>query len=239
MYENKLFITDWYNNRVKVIDKNTGATIKVIGKATSPYHSSALGEFNQPFGIAIDAENKFFYVTDAENNRVQKFKLDDYSFVQAFGTQGTGTGNFLRPRGIALDVKNDRLYVTDSWNCRVERFTLSTLEYRDTWGTCGTGPQQFARHNSSWYYSGPEGIVVDQNGIIYISDSYNNRIKRYNYKGSELGTIATTGTTTASVHIPMGLTIDQSGYLYVADAWDHRIQKFDIRTTGSPLVRVF
>lgn len=32
VYENKLFVTDWYNNRVKVVNKNTGAVIKIIGK---------------------------------------------------------------------------------------------------------------------------------------------------------------------------------------------------------------
>jgi len=32
VYENKLFVTDWYNHRVKVVNKNTGEVIKIIGK---------------------------------------------------------------------------------------------------------------------------------------------------------------------------------------------------------------
>lgn len=36
--------------------------------------------------IVIDEKNKFFYVTDLNNDRVQKFNLETYAFVAKLGT---------------------------------------------------------------------------------------------------------------------------------------------------------
>jgi len=51
---------------------------------------SAPGEFNQPIGVALDDEGNV-YVSDAGNNRIQKFTADG-AFIVEWGTAGNGQG---------------------------------------------------------------------------------------------------------------------------------------------------
>ena len=106
-------------------------------------------------------------------------------------------------------MENNRLYVSDYY-CRVQRFELSTLEYRDSFGgtTCGNKNDQFTRHNGY----GPESIVVDSSGDVYVADTWNNRIQKFTYKGEFIKNIAnygTNGSADKDVSWPMGLFIDK------------------------------
>ena len=58
---------------------------KVIGK-----EGCQPGEFREPIGIAIDSEG-FIYVTDAGNNRIQKFSKDG-KFIKTWGSKGSNSG---------------------------------------------------------------------------------------------------------------------------------------------------
>ena len=61
-----VYISDFWNNRI-VVFCTTGEFVTSIGK-----EGSNPGEFDQPAGIAIDADG-FVYVCDQRNNRVQVF----------------------------------------------------------------------------------------------------------------------------------------------------------------------
>src|SRR5207245_2171411 len=60
---------------------------------------SALGQFNSPFGVAIDASNTLF-VVDQLNNRVQRFAADGTA-LSAWGTAGAAAGDLRTPFGVA------------------------------------------------------------------------------------------------------------------------------------------
>ena len=76
------------------------------------------GQFNNPYGIAFDANNHV-YVADHNNHRVQKFD----KFMLSFGTRGSNNGQLNRPLGIT--VLNNKVYVTKSWGGkRVSVFQL-------------------------------------------------------------------------------------------------------------------
>jgi DNA-binding beta-propeller fold protein YncE len=64
------------------------------------------GQFNEPWGIAVDNIGNV-YVTDYENNRVQKFSSSGH-YVSKWGSPGSGNGQFNGPRGIAVD-SNDNI----------------------------------------------------------------------------------------------------------------------------------
>ncbi|MBA4385645.1 MAG: hypothetical protein C0410_12980 [Anaerolinea sp.] len=79
----------------------------------------------------------------------------------------------------------------------------------------------------------PRNLVVGKDGIIYIVDSGNSRVVKYNTQGELLttwGTLTPNGQTPAnpgSFNEPWGIALDQNGNVLVADTWNHRIQKFD------------
>ncbi len=98
------------------------------------------GEFDDPSGLAYDAENDLLYVADSDNNRIQIFEIvdgntcpsgtqeivDGVCYVDEFGSFGTGDGQLDSPEGIALDSANDLLYVADSKNDRIQVFELNS-----------------------------------------------------------------------------------------------------------------
>jgi DNA-binding beta-propeller fold protein YncE len=55
------------------------------------------GEFDHPIDIAVDGAG-YVYVTEIDNNRVQKF-MSDGTFVKRWGTNGARDEEFFYPRG--------------------------------------------------------------------------------------------------------------------------------------------
>ena len=85
-------------------------------------------------------------------------------------------------------------------------------------------------------FSKPQGLVVDANGNIYVSEYSGHKIRKITpdgvvttFAGSSSGNNNGTGTS-ARFNRPNGLAIDGSGNIYVADEWNHRIRK--ITTAG-------
>jgi len=79
----------------------------------------------------------------------------------------------------------------------------------------------------------PRNMVVGKDGNIYVVDSGNARVVKYNAQGELLttwGTLTPNGQTPANsgtFNEPWGIALDQNGNVLVADTWNHRIQKFD------------
>ena len=80
------------------------------------------GQFNTPYGIAIDSSGDV-YVADYLNNRVQKFTIPGV-FLIKWGTHGNRGRQFDRPIDVAVDASGN-VYVADLYNHRVQKFTSS------------------------------------------------------------------------------------------------------------------
>jgi len=96
----------------------------------------------------------------------------------------------------------------------------------------GNGHQGFkdANGKAAIFYS-PEGLALDKSGNLYVSDTYNNRIRKIapggmvtTFAGSGLQGSADGGSTFASFNVPIGLAMDATGDLYVADSGNHTIR---------------
>jgi M6 family metalloprotease-like protein len=81
-----------------------------------------------------------------------------------------------------------------------------------------TGPGQF---------NFPQGVAVDTSGNIYVADSFNHRIQKFDSSGNFLLKFGTVGNSSGQFKFPSGVAVDTSGNIYVADNNNHRIQKFD------------
>ncbi len=82
----------------------------------------------------------FVYVVDKNNDRVQTF-TNTSTFINSWGSTGSGNGQFLDPIGIAVDGDGN-VYVTDWGNNRVQKFT-SDGAFLTKWGSPGSGDGQF------------------------------------------------------------------------------------------------
>ena len=68
------------------------------------------------------------------------------------------------------------------------------------------------------------GIAVDSSGNVYVADSGNDRVKKFDSNGKF---ITKWGSTSSQQFNPIHLAIDSSGNVYVADYGNSKIQKFD------------
>jgi uncharacterized protein (TIGR03437 family) len=79
-----------------------------------------------------------------------------------------------------------------------------------------------------------QGIAVDRSGVLYLSDTDHNLIRRIDAKGN-IATIAGTGVagyagdggpaTAAQINLPYGLAVDLAGNLYFADLGNNRVRR--------------
>lgn len=81
-------------------------------------------------------------------------------------------------------------------------------------------------------FNHPNGVAVDSRGNVFVSDSYNNAIRKISPVGA-VSTLAGSRTegfangfgAMASFNSPLGVAVDSSGNVYVADAGNNAIRK--------------
>jgi len=106
--------------------------------------------------------------------------------------------------------------------------TITTIAGTGKSGFSGDGgPASRARLAS------PTGVAVDRQGIVYIADHGNARVRKVN--GKTITTIAGTSSagfsgdggpaTAAQLSQPDGLAVDAQGNVYIADYGNHRVRK--------------
>ena len=155
-----VYVTDTGNKRVVSFD-SSGKEITAWG-----HEGSKPGEFIEPVGIAVNAEGQVL-VADTGNHRVQVFDGEG-KFVREFKV--FGWDEFYTEPYLAM-LGND-LVVTDSYAHRCARYQDGVFAY--SWGKSGTDKGDFNR---------PIGIAADMKGSVYVSDTMNNRIEKFDLTG--------------------------------------------------------
>ena len=193
----------------------------------------SVAEFNQPVGVATDAQGNV-YVNDNKNNRVRKITPD--GMVSTFAGNGTAgykdssasNAEFNGPNeGIAVDAQGN-VYVSDPGNGRIRKITptgnVTTL--------AGNGKYGFADGAAlSAEFRTTAGLAVDGQGNVYAADCYNNSIRKITQAGvvstlagGTQGYLDATGTS-AEFWLPRGIAVDAQGNVYVVDCVNEFIRK--------------
>ena len=125
------------------------------------------------------------------------------------------------------------MYVADTYNHRIQRFTPEG-KFLSQFGTYGSDPGQL---------SYPSGIVIDNNNLVYVTESYsiyevikstlndripsksttNHRISIFTTDGHFIHFFGREGSAVDCFNGPLGMTIDSEGYLYVCDSCNNRV----------------
>jgi sugar lactone lactonase YvrE len=252
-----IYVTDTYNNAIRVINAETGIITTVAGNGTAAYSGdngqARSASLNTPHGITLDASNNL-YIADSGNNVVRRVS----SITGIISTiAGTGVGAYSgdgeqataaalnTPWGVAISDTGN-LYIADQQNNAVRMVdtagVITTIAGGLNPGTAGDGGPAAASRLSS-----PSGVLIDAAGNVYISDTTNNRIQKINPATSIVTTIAGSGSypdnnpaNTASLYGPYGIALDGQGSLYIADAAHNRIRKVasNVAILNYPLMHV-
>ena len=145
----------------------------------------------QPYGMALDGNNLFF--ADSETSSIRVAKIGEGGRVItltgtglfAFGdSDGIGKKAVLQhPQDVA--VAPDAIYIADTYNHKIKRMELSTLRVTTVAGNGTQGSTDGEAMQAS--FDEPAGIVY-RDGIVYVADTNNHRIRKFDV---ELGTVTT------------------------------------------------
>jgi len=105
---------------------------------------------------------------------------------------------------------------TYDWN--VYPIGYNDMNFVTKWGGYGS---------VNGYFNNPRDIAIDINGNIYIVDSSNNRIQKFDSDGNFITKWGSYGSGNGQFNSPFGITIDSNDNIYITDKGDFRIQKFD------------
>jgi len=143
------------------------------------------------------------------------------------------SSRFFSPHGIAVDGEGN-LYIADRYNHTIRKISVTgmvtTLAGKAGYSGSQDGQGETARFNEPW------GICAAEDGVVYVADTKNNKIRRVAQDGT-VKTIAGTGNfgssnaqgLAATFGNPTGIEVDAFGNLYVADHLTHIIRKVDNR----------
>ena len=193
-----IWVSDWGNNEV--------VKLSIDGQLlqTLRYASSRSDGFNHPTGVSVSTEG-LIYICDHDNHRVTVHD-EEGKFLFAFGSKGSGPGCLDGPRDITFG-SDGLAYVTDYGNKKVcvlskegtfmrdfktkyaplyiaatsdnhlvitsffsHTVMVYTLEGEPVheFGGKGTDPGRFDE---------PQGVCVDDDGLVYIVDRRNKRVQ--------------------------------------------------------------
>ncbi|CAF1543055.1 unnamed protein product [Adineta ricciae] len=230
----KLYLCDSGNNRIVMFSSmqyvSPPPTIVINGSAG--VYTQDLDKLVGPYGVKRDNRGNL-YITDFYNHRVMFWSPNATSGVMIVGnnTAGNDSTQLNSPTGLFVDSYNSMLYVTDTWNHRIQLYNLTGSPPYKGITIAGTG----SAGSDENQLNGPCGIwVSNKTGALYVVDSSNNRIQRWD-KGAKAGvTIAgnpngNAGSNATMLNIPNGIAINtDETRMYITDSLNSRIQRFDL-----------
>ena len=109
--------------------------------------------------------------------------------------------------------------------------TLPQDPYADSYQTVEAVKVWGAQGNAEGQFSNPRNVAVGPEGYLYVADSGNHRVQKFDPEGNYLLGWGGQGNAPGQFQEPWGITVDAQGQVYVADTWNHRVQVFDSNGT--------
>lgn len=179
---NNVYVADAYNNRIRKITPD-GMVSTVAGNGNDGFvdGTKETAEFYVPIGIVVDS-NGNLYVGDEGNSSIRKVTPDGAVTTRAGNgrfsfSDGVGkNAEFNAPGGLAIDGEGN-LYVADYFNNCIRKVTpLGAVD--KIAGNLKKGFADGPTAEAQFYY--PFGVAVDADGVVYVGDQFNHRIRKIN-----------------------------------------------------------
>ena len=189
--DNTVFLTDKGKNRIvqlkivmngaaKLSNGYYGFTYMGMYDGDVATYGSGAGTVDNPRGIIADDDGNIYFVQLGGNFYFQKLKKQNMRYVSEYTLYDDpimDLNRFGGPHNIALDG-NDNIFVLDTAVGEVYKFFNKGTK-------AGTEANLGKIGLVEAMFVGAQGIVVSESGLVYIADTKNNRIVRYQFSVSE------------------------------------------------------
>ena len=202
---------------VYVADQRVGAVFifNTETRDTQLIRNGFEAHFGWVNGLAIDDDDRLF-VSDGKMHKVLIFNAKHEVENQI-------TDGLQDPVGLAIDTTNRFLYVVDTQQDQVIVYDADTLKLLRRIGTGGknhflTTPGDFGA---------PQGVAVDGEGNVYVTDTMNNRVEIFDADGNFISAFGKNGDGPGNFARPKGIAVDGDGHIWVADEMQDRLEVFN------------
>jgi sugar lactone lactonase YvrE len=182
-----VIVADSYNQRIRMITP-AGVVTTVAGSGpTGPGAggfsdgAAASAQFSSPYGLFVDAAGNIF-VADEGNNRIRKISGGTVTTIAGNGSTGSDDGGassaeFAAPEGVVVDTHGN-IFVADHVAIReISNGAVTTI------AGSPSGASGFADGvGTAALFNGPNGIVMDAAGNLYVVDQYNSALRKITFK---------------------------------------------------------
>jgi uncharacterized protein (TIGR03663 family) len=223
-----------FGNQEKVVaaeiikDAYAGQAIKL--PASASFGQGGQVTLNSPKAVAVAPDGNLV-IADGVNHRIvvvspEGEQLTSFgsfcNLADNAGCQGNGAGQFNEPWGVGVGPDGS-IYVSDTWNHRVQKFDADG-KFVTMWGGFADTGGALGAEATFW---GPRGLAVDPQGNVYVADTGNKRIQKFDADGKFLSQYGGVGVEPGQFNEPVGVAVAPDGTIFVADTWNRRIQSFD------------
>jgi sugar lactone lactonase YvrE len=211
-----VYIAEIYNSDIRKVDHTSGNISTFAGNGVFAYSGdggpATSAALNEPGGMALDSAGNV-YIADTNNSVIRK--VDSSGIIHTFagnggfaysGDGGPATSAALQfPIGVALDSAGN-LYIADTSNNVVRKVDtagiIHTVAGSGAFGYSGDGGPA-----ASAALKGPDGVVLDRAGNLYIADSANNVIRKVNNAPANFGQVNVGASSAQSVYLSINTAL--------------------------------
>jgi sugar lactone lactonase YvrE len=211
---------------------NSGDTVIDLALTTHTIDFRSIPMWTTPASLSVNVTNEQTIVVTGSYVQVSGLyvtiepatAISEGAFWRLNGGEWTNSGTFIElPPGtynVSFSPVNGWV-PPDAVSAIVVSQTVTTVVgsyYRmDVFGgDPGSSPGQFVS---------PRSVAIDSHHNLYVSDSANNRIQKYDALSLTWTNMGTGGSGTGQFITPEGITVDAAANLFVADSGNNRIQK--------------
>jgi DNA-binding beta-propeller fold protein YncE len=205
--QGNVYLSDTESHQILAFDRS-GRYLKTWGQ-----FGAGTAGLNTPLGLAVDGRGNVL-VADGGNGLIKRFTPDG-GLAGSFGQDGPDASRLAFPRGAAVNSRGEIVVLDRS------QIVLFAVDGRRiaAWGKEGTGEGEFAE---------PQGISVDALDCVYVADSGNHRVQKFDPRGRFLCAWGGPGTDPMMMSDPSAVVVDVRGVVYVAERNNRRVQIFTV-----------
>lgn len=205
---------------VLVTDAELGIVAR-LDRQGNPMKAIGRGILKRPTGLAYDARSGHIFVADTRAHDIKVFD-EEGKLLKVIGQQGEGDGEFNFPTYLAF--AHGELYVTDTMNSRIQVFADDGAVLRLRFGMRGLYVGNLVR---------PKGVAVDNEGNVYVVESYYDHLLVFDKYGQFLMAVGGLGQETGKFYLPAGVWVDSRNRVFVADMFNGRVVVFQFLGGGA------